>query len=79
MQRIWALALTLAADVAMEALADPAKAQLEPRIVAPAAPGGGWDSTARAMQAALTARGAAKSVQVINIPGAGGTVGLGQW
>ncbi|MDJ1159834.1 tripartite tricarboxylate transporter substrate-binding protein [Chelatococcus sp. SYSU_G07232] len=52
---------------------------MELKIMAPAAPGGGWDQTARAMQAALTQAGAAKSVQVTNVPGAGGTVGLAQF
>jgi putative tricarboxylic transport membrane protein len=57
----------------------PARAQIELKIVAPAAPGGGWDQTARSMQQALVASGAAKSVQVINVAGAGGTVGLAQF
>ncbi len=48
------------------------------KIMAPAAPGGGWDQTARSMQQALTASGAVKSVQVTNVPGAGGTVGIAQ-
>ena len=48
------------------------------KIVAPAAPGGGWDSTARSLQQAMVAAGAAKSVQVVNVLGAGGTVGLAQ-
>jgi putative tricarboxylic transport membrane protein len=52
---------------------------MELRIMAPAAPGGGWDQTARSMQQALTASGAAKSAQVVNVPGAGGTVGLAQF
>jgi putative tricarboxylic transport membrane protein len=60
------------------ALAGPALAQGELKIMAPAAPGGGWDQTARAMQQAMAASGAAKSVQVTNVPGAGGTVGLAQ-
>lgn len=47
-------------------------------IMAPAAPGGGWDSTARAMGAALESAGVAKSVTVKNVTGAGGTVGLAQ-
>jgi putative tricarboxylic transport membrane protein len=51
----------------------------ELKLIAPAAPGGGWDQTARAMQSALVASGAAKNVQVTNIPGAGGTVGLAQF
>ncbi|WP_244491257.1 tripartite tricarboxylate transporter substrate binding protein [Bosea sp. Root381] len=46
--------------------------------MAPAAPGGGWDGTARSMQQALTASGIAKSVQVTNVTGAGGTIGLAQ-
>jgi putative tricarboxylic transport membrane protein len=73
-------AWSLAAAVAIAAgLATPAAAQLELRIVAPAAPGGGWDQTARSMQQALVAEKIAKSVQVVNVPGAGGTVGLAQF
>jgi putative tricarboxylic transport membrane protein len=61
-------------------MATSAFAQLgELKLIAPAAPGGGWDQTARSMQSALVASGAAKSVQVTNIPGAGGTVGLAQF
>lgn len=45
-------------------------------LVAPAAPGGGWDSTARQMQAALVKAGIVRNVQVTNVTGAGGTVGL---
>ena len=47
--------------------------------MAPAAPGGGWDQTARAMQQALTAEKIVRSVQVVNVPGAGGSVGLAQF
>jgi putative tricarboxylic transport membrane protein len=60
-------------------LAGSAAAQMELKIIAPAAPGGGWDQTARAMQQALMGEKLARSVQVINIPGAGGTVGLAQF
>lgn len=67
------------AVAAAAACATPALAQLELKIMAPAAPGGGWDQTARAMQQALMASGAAKSVQVYNVAGAGGTVGLAQF
>jgi putative tricarboxylic transport membrane protein len=63
----------------MAAASGPALAQMELKIMAPAAPGGGWDQTARAMQSALVASGAAKSVQVTNVAGAGGTVGLAQF
>ena len=45
-------------------------------LLAPASPGGGWDQTARAMQAALQEDGAAGSVRVVNVAGAGGTIGL---
>lgn len=45
-------------------------------IMAPAAPGGGWDQTARSMQTALVADGISDKVEVVNAPGAGGTVGL---
>jgi putative tricarboxylic transport membrane protein len=48
-------------------------------IVAPASPGGGWDQTARAMQAALQEERLASGIQVQNIPGAGGTIGLAQF
>ncbi len=46
------------------------------KIMAPAAPGGGWDSTARQMQSAITQAGIVKNVQVANVTGAGGTIGL---
>ena len=47
------------------------------RIMAPAAPGGGWDQTAREMQAAL--RDVAGRTEVYNVGGAGGTIGLSQY
>jgi putative tricarboxylic transport membrane protein len=49
------------------------------KIMAPAAPGGGWDQTARSVGQALTEAGLAKSVQVANVPGAGGTIGIAQF
>lgn len=48
------------------------------RIMAPAAPGGGWDQTSREMQTVLR-RQTAKPVEVYNVGGAGGTVGLAQY
>jgi putative tricarboxylic transport membrane protein len=56
-----------------------AQAPLELKLTAPAAPGGGWDGAARSLQQAMVPAGAAKSVQVVNVPGAGGTVGLAQF
>jgi putative tricarboxylic transport membrane protein len=58
----------------------PAHAQIdELSIMAPAAPGGGWDQTARSMQQALNEAGLVSNVQVTNVPGAGGTIGLAQF
>lgn len=54
-------------------------AQMELKIIAPAAPGGGWDQTARSMQQALIAEKLVKNAQVINVAGAGGTIGLAQF
>ena len=48
-------------------------------IIAPANPGGGWDQTARSLQTVLQEEGISKSVQVQNVPGAGGTIGLAQF
>ena len=60
--------------------AAPAQAEIKGlEIVAPANPGSGYDQAARAMQQALQEAGLASGVQVVNIPGAGGTVGLAQF
>jgi len=48
-------------------------------ITAPAAPGGGWDQTARAMQRVLAEIEPGVSVQVDNVPGAAGTIGLSRF
>ncbi len=66
------------AAVVAAALAAPAAAA-DYTILAPAAPGGGWDQTARTMQAVLQETGIAGNVQVANVPGAGGTIGLAQF
>ena len=49
------------------------------RIVAPAAPGGGWDQTARVMQQVLQQSGIARVAPVENVPGAAGTIGLARF
>ncbi len=59
--------------------ATPLRAQSSLTIVAPAAPGGGWDQTARVMQRVLAEIEPATSVQVDNIPGAAGTIGLARF
>jgi putative tricarboxylic transport membrane protein len=67
------------AIAAMTFVVSSAFAQQELKIIAPAGPGGGWDSAARSIQQVLTQTGLAKSVQVVNVTGAGGTVGLAQF
>ena len=69
---------TVLAGVFASLLAVPAFAN-DYMIMAPASPGGGWDQTARTMQEVLQSEGIAGSVQVQNVPGAGGTVGLAQF
>ncbi|HSC27507.1 MAG TPA: tripartite tricarboxylate transporter substrate-binding protein [Vicinamibacterales bacterium] len=73
-------ALILAAILLLSAgpaAAQPPLSQLT--IVAPAAPGGGWDQLAREMQRELERQELAESVQVENVPGAAGTIGLAQF
>ncbi|HMN85003.1 MAG TPA: tripartite tricarboxylate transporter substrate binding protein [Bauldia sp.] len=70
----------LAAACAFAALSSAAvAAPAELTIMAPAAPGGGWDQTARSMQSVLQEAGIVGNVQVVNVPGAGGTIGLAQF
>jgi putative tricarboxylic transport membrane protein len=72
--------VSTAALLAVSAVAPPAVAQIQGlEIVVPAAPGGGWDQTGRAMQNALQEADLASGIQVVNIPGAGGTIGLAQF
>ena len=59
----------------------PAWAQPKPLIdslnmFVPAAPGGGWDGTARAIERAAKAAGLVRQMQFENVGGAGGMVGL---
>jgi putative tricarboxylic transport membrane protein len=48
-------------------------------IIAPAGPGGGYDQLARGVQQVIEAEELASDVQVMNVPGAGGTIGLAQF
>jgi putative tricarboxylic transport membrane protein len=62
-------------------LAMPAWAQAKPsfdtlNMFVPAAPGGGWDGTARAIERAAKAAGLVGNMQFENVGGAGGMVGL---
>lgn len=73
--------LLAATALGVMALSAPAGAQDINRltIIAPANPGGGWDQTARAMQGVLQDEDLVSRVQVQNVPGAGGTIGLAQF
>lgn len=71
---------TMVAGAAMVLFAGSAGAQQqELKIIAPAGPGGGWDSAARTLAQVLTQKKLVKSAQVVNVPGAGGTIGLAQF
>lgn len=49
------------------------------QLFVPAAPGGGWDQTARTVELVLKAEKLVGTVQITNVPGAGGAVGLPQF
>jgi putative tricarboxylic transport membrane protein len=70
-------AVVLIVAAAIPAAAQPRHEAL--RIIAPAAPGGGWDQTARVMQQVLQESGIAAGISVENIPGAAGTIGLARF
>lgn len=72
-----ALSLTTAAcgESATSSVAEDTKLSAL-QIIAPAAPGGGWDSTSRAAQGVLEREGVVESAEVSNVAGAGGTIGL---
>jgi putative tricarboxylic transport membrane protein len=46
------------------------------KIIVPASAGGGWDQLGRATQQSMQAAKLAEQIQVSNVPGAGGTIGL---
>jgi len=65
--------------VAALALGLPAVAIDSVKILVPANPGGGWDTTGRELGKAMQATGAVKTIQYDNKGGAGGTIGLAQF
>ena len=67
----------LAAMAAAGAL--PARASVDLKMMIPANPGGGWDSTGRALGKALQDAGVAASVSYDNKGGAAGAIGLAQF
>src|SRR5678815_6047768 len=72
--------LSSAIAVSALLLATPCATALDTlKLIVPAAPGGGWDQTGRALQAALQADKIVPRVTVDNKGGAGGTIGLAQF
>lgn len=73
-------ALALGSGLAIGVRPGTALAQVKGlELIVPANPGGGWDQTSRAMQEVLQANNLASGVQVTNVGGAGGTIGLAQF
>jgi putative tricarboxylic transport membrane protein len=70
---------SLAALAAAGALPLPAWASVNLKMMIPANPGGGWDTTGRALGKALQEAGVAASVQYENKGGAAGAIGLAQF
>ncbi|RAV18357.1 tripartite tricarboxylate transporter substrate binding protein [Mycolicibacterium sp. GF69] len=71
-------ALVVAAGINANRTGSGAEARAKLTLVAPAAAGGGWDLVARESQQALRANDIVNNVQVVNVPGAAGTIGLSQ-
>jgi putative tricarboxylic transport membrane protein len=70
---------SLAALAAAGALPLPAAAAANLKMMIPANPGGGWDTTGRALGKALQDSGVASSVNFENKGGAAGAIGLAQF
>lgn len=67
-----ALGFTVVAGIA------PAAHAADIKMIVPAAPGGGWDQLGRTVGQALQSAKLADRVQITNVGGAGGTIGLAQ-
>lgn len=74
-----ALLVGTAASTAFMPRSGHAQAFSQLQLFVPAAPGGGWDQTARTMEQVLRAEKLINTSQVLNVGGAGGTVGLPQF
>ena len=70
---------TMAALAAAAALPETARASANLKMMIPANPGGGWDSTGRALGKALQDAGVAATVSYENKGGAAGALGLAQF
>src|SRR5262245_20951392 len=75
------MSLTLRALAAAAAFAVslPVLAVDSVKMLIPANPGGGWDTTGRELGKALQASGAVKSIQYDNKGGAAGAIGIAQF
>ncbi|MEZ7236250.1 tripartite tricarboxylate transporter substrate-binding protein [Rhodococcus sp. GXMU-t2271] len=71
-------ALVVSAGIVANRSGSGADARAKLTLIAPAAAGGGWDLVARESQQALRTDAIVNNVQVVNIPGAAGTIGLSQ-
>ncbi|WP_433244174.1 Bug family tripartite tricarboxylate transporter substrate binding protein [Streptosporangium sp. CA-135522] len=79
LRRLTALAvLSLAALTACGSGSGSGTAAGTLKIMAPASPGGGWDQTSRTAAEAFKSADPSRKVEVYNVPGAGGTIGLAQ-
>lgn len=74
-----AVVVTAAAGVNAAATAGEASVRNKLTAIVPAATGGGWDGFTREAQQVLRDEDIVNNVQVVNIPGAGGTIGLSQF
>lgn len=71
-----AAALSLTTACAGSTSGSSGSSALSLQIIAPAAVGGGWDSTSRSAQGVLERERLVKGAEVVNVEGAGGTIGL---
>ncbi|GAA1150584.1 Bug family tripartite tricarboxylate transporter substrate binding protein [Ornithinicoccus hortensis] len=71
-------ALVIAAGIDANRSGSRADAHTKLVIIAPAAAGGGWDLVGRESENALRSNKIVLNPQVLNVPGAGGTIGLSQ-
>ncbi|SFJ95330.1 putative tricarboxylic transport membrane protein [Mesorhizobium albiziae] len=79
-RREFLMSTVAAGGVAMAGLPiGAASAQEQIQIFVPAAPGGGWDQTARTIDQVLRSEKLISGAQITNVGGAGGTVGLPQF
>ena len=71
--------IRLAFAAAAVAIAAPAAAIDSVKMLIPANPGGGWDTTGRELGKAMQASGAVKNIQYDNKGGAAGAIGIAQF